>query len=408
MIGRRGPPSSGPGGVSPGARAATARPRGFDDFEVRLGDLMRGERATLGKSLLDVQRDLKIKASYVAAIENCDVSCFETPGFVPGYVRSYARYLGLDPETTFAHFCAESGFAPTPGLPLGGGRAGGFAPSRPLAGEGRDPFGNPRAPFVPKGEGFLARVEPGALGSLLVLVLVIAGVGYGSWSVLQEVQRVRIAPVDQAPGVVAELDPLAGVATIAPPAGDVPGLAAAPAADGVDRLYRPAALDAPELVARDGPIAAIDPRSFGALAGEETELDKAIALAIAEATAVAGDTPVKVVEDQPPGVEILAVRPAWVRVQSADGTVLLEKILDAGERYLVPQTEVPARLRAGNSGAVYFVVNGEVRGPAAPGAQVVRNVALSAEALAGEFAVADPGRDADLRRMVAVAEARTP
>jgi hypothetical protein len=49
---------------------------GFDDFDVRLGDLMRGERATLGKSLLDVQRDLKIKASYIAAIENADVSAF--------------------------------------------------------------------------------------------------------------------------------------------------------------------------------------------------------------------------------------------------------------------------------------------------------------------------------------------
>ena len=45
-------------------------PMGFDDFDVRLGDLMRGERATMGKSLLDVQRDLKIKASYIAAIEN--------------------------------------------------------------------------------------------------------------------------------------------------------------------------------------------------------------------------------------------------------------------------------------------------------------------------------------------------
>ena len=27
---------------------------GFDAFELRLGDLMRGERATMGKSLLDV------------------------------------------------------------------------------------------------------------------------------------------------------------------------------------------------------------------------------------------------------------------------------------------------------------------------------------------------------------------
>ena len=36
---------------------------GFDAFELRLGDLMRGERATMGKSLLDVQRELKIKAA---------------------------------------------------------------------------------------------------------------------------------------------------------------------------------------------------------------------------------------------------------------------------------------------------------------------------------------------------------
>ncbi|CAN0603690.1 unnamed protein product, partial [Ectocarpus sp. 12 AP-2014] len=37
--------------------------RGFDDFDLCLGDVMRGERATLGKSLLDVQRELKIKAT---------------------------------------------------------------------------------------------------------------------------------------------------------------------------------------------------------------------------------------------------------------------------------------------------------------------------------------------------------
>ncbi|HBD90429.1 MAG TPA: DUF4115 domain-containing protein, partial [Gemmobacter sp.] len=42
------------------------KPKGFDDFELRLGDVMRGERATLGKSLLDVQRELKIKATYIA------------------------------------------------------------------------------------------------------------------------------------------------------------------------------------------------------------------------------------------------------------------------------------------------------------------------------------------------------
>ena len=77
------------------------QPTGFDSYDVLLGDVMRGERATLGKSLLDVQRELKIKASYIAAIENADPSAFAAQGFIAGYVRSYARYLGLDPEWAF-------------------------------------------------------------------------------------------------------------------------------------------------------------------------------------------------------------------------------------------------------------------------------------------------------------------
>jgi hypothetical protein len=74
------------------------QPAGFDDFEVRLGDIIRGERATMGKSLLDVQRELHIRATYIAAIESGDLSAFEAPSFIAGYVRSYARYLGLDPD----------------------------------------------------------------------------------------------------------------------------------------------------------------------------------------------------------------------------------------------------------------------------------------------------------------------
>ena len=92
------------------------KPKGFDDFELRLGDLMRGERATLGKSLLDIQRELKIKATYIAAIENADVSAFETQGFVAGYVRSYARYLGMEPDVAFQRFCTEAGFTVAHGM----------------------------------------------------------------------------------------------------------------------------------------------------------------------------------------------------------------------------------------------------------------------------------------------------
>ena len=92
------------------------RPKGFDDFELRLGDTLRGERATIGKSVVEVQNELKIKAAYITAIENCDPLAFDTPGFVAGYVRSYARYLNLDPDEVFHKFCSESGFATVHGM----------------------------------------------------------------------------------------------------------------------------------------------------------------------------------------------------------------------------------------------------------------------------------------------------
>jgi len=394
MIGRRARPPT----------PESEKPKGFDGFELRLGDLMRGERATLGKSLLDVQRELKIKATYIAAIENADVSAFETQGFVAGYVRSYARYLGMDPDAAFQKFCNEANFAVAHGMSAAASSSGMTAARKRPAPEYRDPLANPNATFVPRREGMFSRVEPGAVGSLLVLVALIGAIGYGGWSVLQEVQRVQLAPVEQAPLVVAEIDPLGNVTGTAPlvrsaPAeGDALAAAAlAPTSDVADRLYRPQALDVPVLVSRDGPIASIDPRRASGTGLAATSLAEAIETAVEEA--------VQVVAESAPPVELLAVRPSWVRVSAADGTVLFEKILDAGERYIVPQFEEPAVLRAGNSGSLYFSVNGKAYGPAAPGAQVVKNVALSPAALMEKYSVADLDRDADLARIVSVADA---
>jgi cytoskeletal protein RodZ len=388
------------------SQAEVEKPKGFDDFELRLGDLMRGERATLGKSLLDVQRELKIKATYIAAIENADVSAFETPGFVAGYVRSYARYLGMDPEESFQRFCTEANFSVAHGMSAAASTKL-ISASRSRA-EYSDPLANPNATFVPRAESALARVEPGAVGSIAVLVALIGALGFGGWSLLQEVQRVQLAPIDQAPSVVAEIDPLGNVSAgpsivRSAPKPDAAAMAAAEnagvAADPLDRLYRPAALDVPVLKSRDGPIAAINPSETGALA-VAAGTDAAIEAALGEAL----EEEIQVVAEAKPGVEILAVRPSWVRVTSTDGTVLFEKILDAGERYVVPPLETAALFRTGNSGSIYFVVNGETFGPAAPGANVVSNIALQPESLMASYVAADPATDEDLAKF-ATAEA---
>jgi cytoskeletal protein RodZ len=394
MIGRRASPSA----------QDESKPKGFDDFELRLGDVMRGERATLAKSLLDVQRELKIKASYIAAIENCDVSAFETPGFVAGYVRSYARYLGMDSEWAFQRFCNEANFTVAHGM-----SAAASGPKKTVVSRTptfADPLANPKASFVPQGDAFWSGIQPGAIGSIAVLLILIGGLGYGGWTVLNEVQKVQLAPVEQAPGVIAELDPLSAaggtamsqaesteVALAARPNTETP-----PRPEAFDRLYRPEALDVPVLVARDGPIAAIDPRTVGALAGLDAAPGAETTVSGADATPALGETPVQVVAADVPQVELLAVRPAWVRVQAADGTTIFEKILDAGERYALPKLEEAPVLRVGESGALYFAVNGQTYGPAGSQGSVTKNVVLSPEALTAAYALADISGDADLAK----------
>ena len=416
MIGRNEPPK---------VEEAPALPKGFDDFDLRLGDIMRGERATMGKSLLDVQRELKIKASFIASIENADISAFATPGFVAGYVRSYSRYLGLDPEWAFETFCREANFvSPSTADKLRNPPASQkpvYRASPATKREGYNPFADPRVSFAPKPASAFANLEPRAVGSTLVLLALIGAVGYGAWSVLQEIQRVTVTPVDRAPSAIAVVDPLSGVKRPAEAEETEALVAAGNAVDPLDRLYRPQALEIPVMVARDGPIAALDPQSTGTLAGQGTlnpsgpediqpsrlasAGGSATGIDAAVAEAVSPETGAPRVTAAAPEVMLVAVRPAWVRVRAADGSTLLEKILNPGETYIVPQTEEPPILRTGAGSAVYFAVNGQTFGPAGGNGEVVDKISLTPGYLTDTFALAQASDGADAEKAVALAQA---
>ena len=347
-------------------------------------------------------------------------------------MRSYARYLGLDPDRAFAAFCEEGGFSPANGIAKGvGGRRP--SPRAPVTlSADRDIFADRQMPYAPPPDAILRRIEPGAIGSVAVLVALIGAVGWGGWSMLQEMQRVTLAPVEDGPALISDIDPLA------PGAGDALAEAGAseqapPEPDALDRLYRPRALDVPVLVARDGPIASLDPEAPGtppeveaapAPASElgdprrdqiaaprfltegrgapEAGIDGAVRAALSEEEGEGA--PVQVVAPTAE-VVIVAARPSWVRVRAADGTVVLEKIMETGETYAVPRTEAPATLRTGNAGAVYFALDGRTFGPAGEGPVVVSDVALSPEAVAGAFETVDLSADPELARMARVAQA---
>lgn len=382
-------------------------PKGFDDFDLRLGDVMRGERATLGKSLLDVERELRIKAAYVAAIENCDPDAFDTPGFIPGYVRSYARYLRMDPDKAFRCFCSESGFAIAHGMSAEASSIRKSDAPRRQVNAKSDPLAAPATPFVPAAESFLARIEPGAIGSALVLAGLIGAIGYGGWTVLTEIQRVQLAPVENTPEVLADLDPLATATTAENLAvADATGGFAAPVDDRLDRLYRPEALDVPVMVARDAPISTLDPAQVGTLGPLLPQADRSSPVLLSS-TEEQLPTP-QVVADPQPGVRMVAVRPAWVRVRAADGSVIFEGIMNAGDQYAVPATEDAPTLRVGESGAIYFTVNGQHYGPAGPRGSVTSGLPLEADMLVDAFDVADLTQDEDLLRYVAELQSAEP
>lgn len=386
-------------------------PRGFDDFELRLGDTMRGERATLGKSLLDVERELRIRASYISAIENADPDSFDTPGFIPGYVRSYARYLNMDPDKAFNAFCVESGFTTAHGM---SDKASSIRKShvgvavrhnRTL-----DPVMGNGTPFLPETGGLFARIEAGAIGSALILVMLIGAIGYGGWGVLNQIQQVQLIPVENTPDVLSDLDPLAGVGLGASLHDDAVVTVQnsgfrAPDEDRLDRLYRPEALDVPVLVARDAPISTLDPSQVGTLRPVILEADRS---SIETAILQAQESPSpQVVEITQEGVQIVAVRPAWVRVRAANGTVIYEGIMNAGATYDVPATQDSSSLRAGESGAIYLSVNGQLYGPVGDRGAVTPSLELNPDELVNSFAVADLEQDQDLQEYVAALQSGT-
>src|SRR5471032_1479514 len=71
-----------------------------------LGEEFRSAREARSLSLSDVAERLHIRSVYLAAIEDEEWSVIGAPVYVRGFMRTYARFLGLDPEAAVARFAA--------------------------------------------------------------------------------------------------------------------------------------------------------------------------------------------------------------------------------------------------------------------------------------------------------------
>ncbi len=391
-----------------------AQPKGFDDYELKLGDIMRGERATLGKSLLDVQRELRIKASYISAIENCDSEAFDTPGFISGYVRSYAKYLGMCPEIVYEKFCEESGHFLVHGMCAEPSRQTiGLSASKyqVKVGYEKNLFVDSASAFLPTKEGILEKIEVRALVSMTVLAALLFGFFYGGWYVLKEVQRVQIAPADIMPVVMSEIDSLTDKTLKKSFTNDEIHVT-----NGMARIYRPKAIDVPILNTREASIALLDPSNYGNFRPEKASLPPIKEPVAAEVIKGFNDVgfeknlpkpAIQMSEKSFPDIALFAVRDAWVSVKTSNGDRIFEKVLKAGHEFVLPASEMPPTLRAGMSGSIYFSVSGELYGPAGIGADIVKNVVLSQSSIKELYKLADLKGDPELLNVASAAKVST-
>ena len=63
------------------------------------GTVLQAARVERGLTLAQASAATRLRAAHLVAIESGELEGLPAPVYARGYVRTYARYLGLDPES---------------------------------------------------------------------------------------------------------------------------------------------------------------------------------------------------------------------------------------------------------------------------------------------------------------------
>ncbi|MBP2228326.1 cytoskeletal protein RodZ [Azospirillum agricola] len=396
----------------------------FDDYVPvpagpTVSETLRDARIAMGHELRDVASMLRIRYPYLQAIEDGRFQDLPGAAYAAGFLRSYAEYLGLDPESIVARYKEEAAgalrqqelYLPTP------------------ATEERVPG-----------------------GTLLLMTLVLGGIVYGGWYYLSATDRsmADLVPAlpdrlvslldtlpfrggaapsaDPAPPAVSQsapqqtaalpsstapvpaAAPSASVAAPPPvsPATTSPPLAtplAAPAAPAPAPAGASSPVVAPPLPPAKPPAVAALPPSAApvpqtpAPAGvtnvppppaeddDEGSPQEPTPLAAAPPPAAPAPRPAEAAPANPNAkvyglqyqnvrLVLKATQESWLQIR--DGSeIVFTRVLKPGDTYRVPD-KAGVRVRTGNAGGLVVVADGAESGPLGSVGQVLRDVSIDA------------------------------
>lgn len=318
-----------------------------------VGPTLRARREQLGWALPDVAAWLRIRLSFLEAMEDDRVKDLPGNVYTLGFLRTYAQALGLDAEALVARFKSEA-----------------------------------RGTIDCKPE--LSFPAPAASGAMPVGVMVLLGgviivLAYVGWYRMTGGQSAPPQPVPSVfsaiPGMTRQAATSPQVASVLPPErAPIPprpltGAEKSAITDG-DIPAEPTPV--PGSHAEPGAPAATPGGPDDAAAPAGTP---AVAQPVAPGTAPAPVPAAPAAGTAPGQIVLTASAQTWVQVRVAGGPVIYDHILQAGESWSVPQDKTDLLLTVGNAGGLVVSADGVTTQPLGRNGAVRRNLPLTRDAV---------------------------
>ncbi|MBE7210610.1 MAG: helix-turn-helix domain-containing protein [Gluconacetobacter diazotrophicus] len=349
----------------------TERPQ---DAAQNVGALLRARREQLGWSLPDVAVWLKIRLSYLEALEHGQLSRLPGNAYAMGFLRTYATTLGLDPDDLSRRFRTE------------------------VREVNRRPELSFPAPVPERG------VPAGAIVLLGGLLIVGAYVGWYEFGRPDRAQTHAIPPVPATllPGPAGKSAPSPQVATVMPGPNAIPSTPAGPSATPVPAGSGTAtpAGNAPAAgtEATGAPVAPVAPAPAGPVATASSGAAPGVPAVPAASPAATGTVPATgtppaasaaspaASSAAPPApadapITVHATSRAWIQVRQG-GKVAIDRVLEPNQTVDIPAADGPATLTTGNAGGTVLVLGSVTTHSLGHDGAVRRNIPLDRAAIA--------------------------
>ncbi len=345
--------------VEEAAQAHRARPDGAADPAGEAGWYLQRERERRGESLEESGEEAGIHPYHIEAIEHGDMTRMPRRCEALEMIGRYAEYLGFDPEPLVSHYAQFLPREKTLGPDAHP------ADPAPLSSAKIVKFG--RLPKFPKLSFRLSSMQggPGGLvASIVSAALLFAG---ASWMMLPTAELSPVAEQVSDPMPTASTGPEAATVKITEE----------PLPDAATALAEPAS-DEQEGTNLGGLAALIEEKVSGAPQPAEP---KSVASA-EDMTITTGGRAYGAKASGAGRLVLKAKAPVWVRIEDAQGNVVMTHMLMGGDTYQVPDRKGLVVI-ARDGGLLSYVIDGKERGILGTPGEILVGRPLDIEALEG-------------------------